>query len=183
MSGRRLSKNQTLLGRYGDGGSSNRAEWGRWRIIKGHSSLDMWVPEKSAAERNSVYDKFPIKYGSAPAYGVYYPSRYGIPSQKYLYDNTTRMGTGPCWNNYFAGSYLTPGGCPSGFTDLGVTNTSLKFDVEVAATQSRKAGVLHNNPMWMFFIENGWGCTASYPWTGISIRQCRMTAQNVSGYR
>jgi hypothetical protein len=66
---------------------------------------------------------------------------------------------------------------------LGVTNTSLKFDVEVAATQSRKAGVLHNNPMWMFFIENGWGCTASYPWTGISIRQCRMTAQNVSGYR
>lgn len=179
MSGRRIGKNVTMLGRWGDGGKAGRPEWGRWRIIKGHSSLDMWVPEKSSAERDSVYNNFPIKYGSGPAYGKYYPSIYGLPSRKYLYDNTTRMGTGPCWNNYFAGSYLTPAGCPSGFTDDGVTNSrTVNPNLEYNRT-----GVHHYDQRWMFFIENGWGCTTSYPHAGISVRLCRMNAQEASSYR
>lgn len=167
-----------MLGRWGDGGVGNRPEYGRWRIIKGHSSLDMWVPEKTSAERDSVYNNFPTKYGTGPAYGIYVPSFFGLPVAHMLFDNTTRMGTGPCWNNYFAGSYLTPAGCPSGFTEAGLINQkTVNPNLE-----SGRTGVHHYDARWMFYIENGWGCSSSYPHAGISIRLCYMRADERSAY-
>ena len=165
MTSRDLANGASTLGRYGDGGDSNRPEWGRWVILYNNSGKTMFIPEKTSAERDSVYNHFPTKYGSGPAYGY----------SNNLYDNTTAHATGPCWSPYFGGSYNTPGGCPSGYTDGGVTNgTGNALDYKYST------GVQHNTVPWMFYIENNYGCPSGWI-GGYSIRYCYRTADS-TGY-
>lgn len=170
MTSRRLTTNTKLLGRYGTGDDSSRPEYGRWRMLIGSGSNDMFIPEKTSAEREAVYNNFPYKYGSGAAYG--------LTSLSLLFDNTVVFGTGPCWNNGFAGTYNTPASCPSGFTQQGsVTNTPNINPNDWSGV----SGIHQNDPGWLFYLEKDHGCTASFPDAGISVRYCSMTADEI-GY-
>ncbi len=169
MTSRRLTTNTKLLGRYGTGDDSSRPEYGRWRMLIGSGSNDMFIPEKTSAEREAVYNNFPYKYGSGSAYG--------LTSLSKLFDNAAVFGTGPCWNDGFAGTYNTPASCPSGFSDGGVINTA-NINPNV---WSGVAGIHQNEAGWLFYLEKDSGCTASFPDAGVSIRYCSMTADEI-GY-
>jgi hypothetical protein len=163
MSSRDIADGATILGRYGPGGNSGRPELNRWVYLYNNSGYTMFIPEATAAERESVYNYFPYKYTGG----------YGYSNN--LYVNPTAHATGPCWSPYFAGSYNTPGACSSGYTDGGVVNgTGNAIDYNGAT------GVQHGTIPWMFYFVNAYGCPSGFV-AGYSIRYCYRTAGS-TGY-
>jgi hypothetical protein len=124
----------------------------------------MFIPERTAAERISVYNNFPQQNRAGNSYGVV--------GNRRIYNNTAVIGNGPCWNiNSNAANYRTPGGCPGGWAEEGVTNTN---NVN-PNSQNGRAGVHHNDGAWMFFQDRPYGCPGG-TFAKVSVRRCFIQA-------
>lgn len=165
MSSRNIANGATILGRYGPGGNSGRPELNRWVYLYNSSGATMFIPENSAAEREAVYNNFPYRYTGG----------YGVTGTSRFYVNKVTNATGPCWSPYFAGSYITPAGCDSGYTDGGVVNGTGN-----AIDYNGTPGILHGTIPWMFYFVAAYGCPSGFV-AGYSVRYCYRTAGSV-GY-
>lgn len=145
--------------RWGPGGVSNRPELNRWMKVINSSGLDIFLPDNSGAERNAVFNNLP---GNVSGVTVR-KGQYGVGSV--LYNNTARIGTGPCWQpNSNPASYQNPAGCPSGFTAGGGGGDSGFADVNSTntITFNGQAGIPHNNATWMAWYALGYGCPSGF---------------------
>ena len=113
--------NSSVTKRYGAGsGGNSRPELGRWIKITNSSSLASPLFENTTAEQESMYSNISGASNISVETG-----QYGIEGTNTLYSNTASMATvsgAPCWSpSTPSATYATPPGCPSGFTDGGVT--------------------------------------------------------------
>lgn len=173
MSSRNLVNGDTILGRYGSGNDSRSPELGRWLILYNNTGKTMFIPENSAAERESVYENFPYAY-RADSGG----RGYGVTSTKKLYNNVCtnglQNGSGCSHPHTNQQVFVTPGACPSGYTDEGI----LYVHNANALNQNGQTGVKHGNVEWMFYIDQLYGCPSPFL-AKYAARQCTRTAANL----
>lgn len=160
MSYRTLANGATLAGRYGDGGDSSRPDAGKWVWLYNSSGYTMFIPENTAAERDSVYNNFPYRDVN------YSDFLYTIAGQNRYVRLNTAIGTGPCWSPYFGGTYGTTASCPAGYTDL-----TGQANAEGNPLDYSGAAGIPTNTVWDFYWDNDYGCPSGYV-AGVSSRRC-----------
>lgn len=171
MAYRNISNGTSLLSRYGPGDSGSYPESGRWMIVVNNSGYTMFLPENSAGERNSIYSGFPNRIVGG---------HYGTASR--LYNNTARIGNGPCWSGPGnTGNYNDPPGCPGGYTDAGFADGSVSTPGENPISYNGAGGVPHGNPFWMSWYALGYGCPGNFPYAKWRVRYCQIAASD-TGY-
>ena len=163
---------------YGPGDSPRRPHFNRYIKITNSTGLAMFLPDNSAAEKASVFNNIlgvPGVSGRGPGNQYF--------SGNFVYQNQSRIGNGPCWCPNFPGSYIDPGGCPSGFTQEGTL-----FNVAGNPnTQDGVANINHptpitdgygnptgsyNNALWAAFQALNYGCSPGCV-GGFRTRLCR----------
>lgn len=188
MPGIRVVAGVWSFANYGDGGVDfNRPVLGRWCLfrISAPGALDSFIPQNSAAERDSVYNtaagpnswlswigQYGAIVGTPPAGGDLYR----------LYNNVGNIGNGPCWvgNGAFnSGNYITPPACPGSFpASEGVFNgigNPLDYTQDATIKNSNDTASV----LWCFWQTYDYGCGAGN--TGkFSVRKCYRSGYNSS---
>ena len=159
--------NSSVTKRYGAGsGGNDRPELGRWIKITNSNSLASPLFENTTAEKESMYSNI-----SGASNIIVETGQSGIEGKNTLYSNTSNMATvsgAPCWSpSTPSATYATTPGCPSGFTDGGVTNTK---DASTHSERNR-TGVNHGEQPWMFYQYAGYICNSPFV-SNISVRIC-----------
>lgn len=159
----RLNNGTSAVYDFGPGGYARIPFRTRFIKIFNNTGSDMFIPDNSTAEKQSVYNSFSVP--NAPKYF----GQYAVGNT--LYDNRSAIGTGPCWYGTPAGSYQTPAGCPSGFSQESLLNNSFTN----ANLYKNYATIEHNNVGWMAFQEWDYGCVVGPPtwaWHMATTRVC-----------
>jgi len=76
----------------------------------------------------------------------------------------TSTGSGPCWSGACYGGFGTPQKCSPG--------TEQTSFIELCANCGNYECSGPSTAEQEFAAQNAWGCPASYPWMGISVREC-----------
>lgn len=120
----------------------------------------MFIPDNSAAEKQSVYYNFNVP-NATKLFGQYVIGNT-------LYNNRSAIGPGPCWFGTPQGGFNTPGGCPSGFSqtmilDNAFCNANLyRNDPNHYHRDVDTYGQSQLVP-WAAFQEWDYGCTVGPP--------------------
>lgn len=148
---------------YGPGDSPRRPHYNRYIKITNSTGYNMFLPDNSAGEKQSVFNNIlsvPGVSGRGPGNHYY--------SGSYVYQNPSVIGNGPCWCPNAGGSYNNPAGCPSGFTQeiaavdatgnpnsqSGVAN--INHPTAITDGYGNVSG--YNNGLWVAFQALNYGC-------------------------
>ena len=145
---------------WGPAGDGTRPHANRYMKVVNASGKDLFLPENTAAEKNSVFN-----YLSASGVTVK-RGQYFVGST--LYNNKAEIGTGPCWiGNSNSAAYNAPPACDAGWT----TGSLVSANNVNPNTYNGNASILHGTAAWMFYQVYGWGC-GSGAIAKVQVRYC-----------
>lgn len=160
-----LNSNASAVYDFGPGGDIDRPQMSRHiKIFNDRPGQRLFVPDRTAAERNSVY-RNANKITNVNAY----QGQYTVGDR--LYRNTAAIGTGPCWTLEVGGEFNTPAAAPAGFIDDGVKQANGVNPNAHKGSATVRSGAGAQDVSWQAFQVWGWGCSDNST-AKVAVRHC-----------